>query len=175
MTTRLQIPTVTTDRLRLVPPSEVHIPGETAFWGDAERSRFAGGPIPAHRIWRHVATNLGHWALRGYGFWALELHDGTHVGMAGLWHPGEWPEAEIGYNLYDGFGGKGYATEAAVAARAHAFDKLGFERIASFIHPDNIASQAVARRIGGTRSGRTFRPNPDDTPVEIWHYERSRP
>ena len=44
--------------------------------------------------------------------------------------------------------GKGYATEAAQAARAHAYDVLGWETAISLIDPENLGSKAVAERLG---------------------------
>lgn len=44
--------------------------------------------------------------------------------------------------------GQGYATEAPMAVRDHAFGPLGLSRIASFISPDNIASRRVVEKIG---------------------------
>jgi [ribosomal protein S5]-alanine N-acetyltransferase len=57
-------------------------------------------------------------------------------------------ENEIAYLLGSEWWRRGYATEAAIAIRDHAQSQLGFERLISLIAPDNVASQAVARRIG---------------------------
>jgi ribosomal-protein-alanine N-acetyltransferase len=46
------------------------------------------------------------------------------------------------------FWGSGYATEAAIACRDHAFTELGRERIISLIEPNNLASIRVAEKIG---------------------------
>jgi RimJ/RimL family protein N-acetyltransferase len=44
--------------------------------------------------------------------------------------------------------GKGYATEAALAARTHAYDVLEWETAISLIDPENLGSRAVAERLG---------------------------
>lgn len=44
--------------------------------------------------------------------------------------------------------GKGYATEAALAARNYAFEVVGAETLVSYIHPDNEASKRLAERMG---------------------------
>ena len=44
--------------------------------------------------------------------------------------------------------GRGFATEAAAACRAHARDRLGVDRLVAIIHPDNTPSKRVAERIG---------------------------
>jgi RimJ/RimL family protein N-acetyltransferase len=46
--------------------------------------------------------------------------------------------------------GKGIASEAAAAMLAYAFDRLGMPRVVATTENDNLASQAVMRRIGMT-------------------------
>lgn len=169
----LPIPTLETERLRLVAPEERHLEAEIPFW-ESERSRFVGGPVPGYRVWRLLATQLGHWALRGYGSWVVEEKaSGRPLGMVGLWHPGEWPEPELAYHLYEGSEGKGYASEAGRAVIGHAYGTLGWRTLISLIDPENAPSQAVARRLGAVNTGETFVSNPADPacrPVEIWRY-----
>ena len=57
-------------------------------------------------------------------------------------------EHEIAYLLGSEWWGSGYATEAAAAIRDHARSQLGFDRLISLIDPENLASKAVALRIG---------------------------
>ncbi len=150
MTTSFIIPTLQTQRLILRAPSERDVAPETAFWA-SERSRFVGGPKPAHEVWRVIAGYLGHWALRGYGFFALDdKATGAYLGRAGFWHPGDWPEREIGWSLMAEAEGKGYATEAALACRAYAYETLGWTTAISSLDDDNDASRAVAERLGCT-------------------------
>jgi RimJ/RimL family protein N-acetyltransferase len=63
-------------------------------------------------------------------------------------------ETEIGWHLHPDAWGKGIASEAAHGVLAHAF-ATGLERILAVTHPDNTASQAVARRIGMREEGLT--------------------
>ena len=43
-----------------------------------------------------MATNLGQWALRGYGMWAVEEIDGGRfIGSVGIFQPLDWPEPEL--------------------------------------------------------------------------------
>ena len=58
-------------------------------------------------------------------------------------------QAEIGYTLDPDHGGRGYATEAMHAVLGVAFSKLGWKTAMSLIADDNLASQAVARKLGG--------------------------
>ena len=64
-------------------------------------------------------------------------------------------EIEIGYRLHPDMWGQGLATEAARAVRDHGFDDLNLPRLISLIHPENIASQRVAKKNGMTAEKET--------------------
>jgi RimJ/RimL family protein N-acetyltransferase len=142
------IPRLETERLILRAPCEADLDAEAAFFA-SDAARFVGGPKRRDEVWRSIAMLLGHWMIRGYGFWgAEEKETGAYVGHVGLWFPEAWPEPEIGWTLMNGFTGKGYATEAALAARAHAYDVLGWETAVSLIDLQNTGSRKVAERLG---------------------------
>ncbi|WP_454730194.1 GNAT family N-acetyltransferase [Cellulosimicrobium protaetiae] len=63
-------------------------------------------------------------------------------------------DTEIGWHFHPDVWGRGYATEAAAAVLAHAFER-GLDRVVAVTHADNAASQAVCRRIGMTYRGTT--------------------
>ncbi len=144
----LHIPRLETDRLILRALCEADVESEAEFYA-SDALKFVGGPMRPDETWRAVAMLIGHWAMRGYGFWGVEEKDtGTYVGHVGLWNPHGWPEPEVGWTLMNHATGKGYATEAARAARAHAYDVLGWTTAISLIDPDNLGSKAVAERLG---------------------------
>ncbi len=146
--TSFSIPTLETERLILRAPRAEDFAAEADFFA-SDASRFVGGPMDSEQTWRAFATLLGHWALRGYGFWGLqEKSSGRYLGHVGLWNPHGWPEREIGWTLMSDATGQGFATEAAIAARAHAYDILGWPTAISLIDPENTASMAVAKRLG---------------------------
>jgi RimJ/RimL family protein N-acetyltransferase len=91
-----------------------------------------------------------HWEERGYGLWAVEERaTGSFVGRIGLSHHRLWPEdVEVGWALDPAVWGRGYATEGGGAALAHAFTKLGVDRVVSIVHPENATSIAVMGRLG---------------------------
>lgn len=145
----ISIPVLETERLRLRAFTEADFDPFCAFYSDEETSRFVGGPEDSQKVWRRIASYIGHWALRGYGMWALEAKaDGAFVGYVGNWFPEGWPEPEIAYGLLRAGQGKGYATEAATAALSHAYTNLGWETAISAIDPRNEGSVAVAKRMG---------------------------
>ncbi|MDQ0689512.1 RimJ/RimL family protein N-acetyltransferase [Arthrobacter sp. W4I7] len=65
-------------------------------------------------------------------------------------------ETEIGWHFHPDHWGHGYASEAASAVLAHAFDN-GLDRILAVTAPANTASQRVCLRIGMTHRGQTNR------------------
>ena len=119
------------------------------YYADPETARFVGGVQDADQAWRRMASLIGHWALRGYGYWAVEEKgSGLFVGSVGLWRSPGWPELELGYWLVREGQGKGYATEAGAAARDAAFEALGADTLVSYIDPENEPSKRVAERLG---------------------------
>lgn len=164
----LDIPRLETERLILRAPCEADAEKEFGFWA-SDAARFVGGPMRPDEVWRSVGGVLGHWVMRGYGFWAVDLKEtGAYLGRVGLWNPLGWPEPEIGWTLMPEAWGNGYATEAALASRAHAYDVLGWETAISLIDPENAASKAVARRLGA-RFDYPF-DHPKFGPSEIWRH-----
>ena len=75
----LAIPVLTTERLTLREPREADFPTMLAF-NDSPRTAFVGGPLERRWIWRGLLANIGHWALRGYGFYSVDTRDGQFVG-----------------------------------------------------------------------------------------------
>lgn len=147
------IPTLQTQRLILRAPNAGDFDAFAAFYA-SPRAQFVGGPLDAEASWRMLAMEIGHWTLKGFGRWAVEAKDsGDTVGIIGLFDPQGWPEPEIGWDLFNGHEGHGYATEAATAARAYAYDILGWSTAISLVVPDNVGSAAVAKRLGAQRDG----------------------
>ena len=151
MTLSLNIPVLETERLTLRGPEAADFEPLAKFFADAERSWGFGGPMTRADAWRWFASSVGHWALRGYGFWTTTLKDtGDVAGICGLWNPEGWPEPEIGWVLFEGFEGKGIAMEAALGVRDYAYGTLGFTTLTSNILPGNDRSIALAERMGAT-------------------------
>ncbi len=167
MTFAVTIPTLTTDRLTLRPPRESDLETLVAF-GQSERTAFIGGKRERFEAWRGFLAVIGHWALRGYGYWSVDTRDGDFVGRVGVSLHDGWPEPELGWHLFDGFEGQGYATEAARAVRAHAYNVWGMGPVISFIAFENPRSIAVAERLGAK-----FESNGKDDgphPYGIWRH-----
>lgn len=155
-----EIPTLTTERLRLRALRETDLDDYAALKADPEVLRYLAGagsePWDRGRSWRHLAFLVGHWQLAGAGMWAVEAKEsGTFLGVVGFSEPAGWPACELGWTLVRRFWGHGYATEGARAALAQAFTGWKKDRVISLIHPENRASLRVARRLGERLQGRT--------------------
>ena len=87
--------------------------------------------------------------------WAVEEREtGAFVGRIGFADPDGWPGCELAWTLLRRWWGRGYATEGARAALAHAFTALDKDRVISLIHPENRASIRLAERLGESLQGR---------------------
>ena len=73
-----------------------------AMIADAEVTRFLGAGRPLSRLdaWWQLAMFAGHWALCGFGLWAVEERaTGTFVRRVGCLEPEGWPGFELAYTL----------------------------------------------------------------------------
>ncbi len=149
--TSITIPTLHTERLVLRAFRPADAQPMVGFFGDPG-SQYYGGPLEADDAWRRFAMYPGHWFLRGYGPWAIELRDtGEYLGLTGPWYPAGWIEPEITWALVPGHHGRGYATEAAGAALAATYELFGWPTAVSVIAVANEPSIRVAERLGAVR------------------------
>jgi RimJ/RimL family protein N-acetyltransferase len=149
-------PTLATARLRLRLPDAGDLEPLAALNADPAVARYLGNGAPLDRLgsWRQLAAFIGHWAMLGHGFFAVERRsDGAFLGRVGLLEPATWPGLEIAWAIAPAHWGEGYATEAAAAVRDWAFSTLGKPRLISLIDPGNRASIRVAEKIGEREAG----------------------
>ena len=142
-TTLAQIngPVIETERLILRQWRSEDIAPNTAMLADPAAGRFItadGKPVTDEFVgWRNAAIMAGHWVLHGAGMFAVEEKSGF----------------EVGWGIAKEFRGKGYALEAARASIGWTFANFELEEILHCIDCENIASQAVARRLGADKKG----------------------
>lgn len=101
-----------------------------------------------------------HFAEHGFGLWALERKDtGAFIGFTGLGLVGieapfcraDGSTIEIGWRLARESWRQGFASEAARASLACAFERLQLPEVVAFTVPANKASRGVMERIGMRR------------------------
>ena len=142
------IPTVETERLILREWRELDYAAFARFKADPMAAKF-GGQMNSHEAWRAMLYYIGHWHVRGFGFWSVALKStGEPIGYCGPYFPIEWPEPEIGWGIYMEHQRKGYAYESACAALAYVYGSLGWKSAISLIADDNQPSKALATKMG---------------------------
>jgi ribosomal-protein-alanine N-acetyltransferase len=152
-----------TDRLVLRPPVPEDAEALAPMYADPEVMRFLGNgrTLTRDETERSVERMISGWEADGFGlFTTVRREDDTVLGRVGLilWNPETWEptraasegpkELEVGYTIGKPYWGRGYATEAAAAARDFALERLGAERLIALIIHGNDASENVARKLG---------------------------
>jgi len=75
-----------TERLALRPWTEDDFDSLAIFYSDRLNAKYVGGLKNSDEAWRALATHIGHWQLKGFGYWAVdERISGEFVGCVGLW------------------------------------------------------------------------------------------
>ncbi len=147
---RLMPETLETDRLLLRQFKVEDWHDLQAYYGNEDCMRFTNGrALKDFESWRSMASMAGHWELRGYGPYAVEVKSsGKVAGPVGLWYPGEWPSPEIKWGVAEEFWRQGIAKEAASAVLRTAAIRLPNVHLISLILTGNTASVALAESIG---------------------------
>jgi RimJ/RimL family protein N-acetyltransferase len=150
------VPVVETARLTLRAHRLDDFDASFAMWSDPAVVRYIGGtPSTEQQAWSRMVNYAGHWALLGFGYWALEekatgifagelgyanFHRDIAASMRGV--------PELGWALASRLHGKGYATEAVRAAVAWGDVRFGPARTVCLIDANNLASIRVAQKCG---------------------------
>lgn len=158
-------PVLTTERLTIRAPQAGDEAAFIPFAMSARASWIGGGEdCELGKAWRIFAIIAGHWTIRGYGsFIYADRETGKPMGSAGPWFPGNWPERELGWTVWDPADeGRGLAHEAMVAVRDHVYGTLGWDTAVSYIAHGNARSRALAERLGCTLDETAPPPYPDE-------------
>lgn len=129
---------------------------------DADRDAFAemnadpvvmatiGAPMTRRQSDAFLDRIDATWEACGYGLWCVD-RDGECLGFTGLSAPWFREGVEVGWRIRSAHWGRGYAPEAARAALAFGFDRLGLDEIISFTAVTNARSRRVMDKIGLVR------------------------
>ena len=124
------------------------------------------------------------WHMEAYerypqlGLWAtIHKETGRFIGRCGLlpWKIDGVQEIEIAYLIDKAFWNQSLATEAADGIMKYAFEELHLSRLVCLMHPDNVASQRVAEKIGMTREGEANGIAADNFPTFIYSISKANP
>jgi RimJ/RimL family protein N-acetyltransferase len=150
------VPVIETEQLRLRPHYVTDLAHCTIMWADPAVVRYTiGTPSSPQRTWQRMMAYRGHWAMLGFGYWAVEERStGEYVGELGFadfkrnLEPAIDGMPELGWALMSHVHGKGYATEGLRAAVAWGDARFGGAATVCLIHSSNTASFRVAEKIG---------------------------
>lgn len=139
-----------TERLALRDFKPADVPLYVELSADPEVMRYLGGPRPAAVCEAELAAISRQYAAIRVGMLAVERQsDGAFLGICGLsyeqWYP---DDLQIGWRLFQRYWGQGYASEAALAWRDHAFTTLAAPRLISISDVPNGRSHRVMERLG---------------------------
>jgi RimJ/RimL family protein N-acetyltransferase len=154
---------LTTDRLVLRPHTLDDFPALAALWSNPDVVRhISGTPATTEDAWARLLRYAGHWALKGFGFWAVFTRDTeTFIGELGFMdfkrdlEPPFGEAPEMGWSFAPPYQRQGYALEAGRAALDWADGRPGFTRAVCMITPKNTPSIRLAERLGFRESERT--------------------
>ena len=129
-----------------------------AMLGDPAVMRYYPSVLTRADAEQWLGRRIAQYGSHGYSLWlVVERATGEAVGQVGLVPQmvDGVEEAELGWLIASRHWRRGFASEAGAQVRDHAFTVLGRRRVISLIRPENMASQAVARKLGLEVSGRT--------------------
>lgn len=140
-----------------------------AFWAfyQSPRAQMMDRPQTKTHLWYGFASETGSWALVGMGGWAVDLNDEI-IGQITVTQPPHFAEPEIGWMLFDGFEGQGYAFEAAELALSYSRQSIKPTSLVSYIDAANTRSIALAKRLGGVLDDSAEKHDAEDV---VYRYE----
>lgn len=143
---------LTTERLRLEPFDDRHFEGLHAMNRLPEVMRYlTGQPETPEQTRAGIELVKGRWARYGFSWWTF-VERGTErvIGAGCIQYLDRDPANphEIGWRLVPDKWGQGYASEAARAMAAFAFETLGAPLLCAVRHPENADSAKVMDRLG---------------------------
>jgi [ribosomal protein S5]-alanine N-acetyltransferase len=140
-----------TARLRLREMGDADLDFVAEMLADAEVMRFYPKCYSRDEARGWLYRQVRRYESDGCGLWLVEDREsGEPRGQVGLimQEVDGCREPEIGYLIHRPFWRQGLAFEAASAVKRHAFDDRGADHVISLIRPQNLPSQAVARKLG---------------------------
>ncbi len=162
-----------TPRLRLRRMRMGDLDFVAAMLGDPEVMRFYPDVCDRDEAAEWIRRQRDRYLDDGHGLWLVEERaTGAPCAQVGLCmqYVDGMDIPEIGYLVHRPFWRRGYATEAALATRAFAFERLRHRRVISLIRPENLPSQGVARKLGMTPGPMTEH---GDRPHLVFSVERT--
>lgn len=107
-----------------------------------------------------AAAPLSDYATYGYGrFACVWKESGAVIGACGPKFLPETQDVDWGFRFLPSFWGIGLATESSLAVIAYAREQLALERLVAWVHPDNVGSTRVLKKLGFSFEKKTSIPD----------------
>lgn len=142
---------IETRRLILRPFESEDVEAAFAWFGDPIVMGFtpSGPDTSIEQTKTRLAKYQEHQAAHGFSKWiVLDRHLGCPIGDSGLLVLQGYGWIDLGFRLAQPYWGQGLATEAACAWVRAAFDDFHIDRLTAFVHPENIASIRILKKLG---------------------------
>jgi RimJ/RimL family protein N-acetyltransferase len=137
-----------TPRLRFRKWTAHDLPLAATLWGDARVTALIGGPFAAARVAEILDAQLAMDREAAVQYWPVFVaSSGEFAGCCGL-RPRGQGGLELGFHFRPEHWGKGFATEAARAAIAFAFEERQAAELFAGHHPRNAVSARALRKLG---------------------------
>jgi RimJ/RimL family protein N-acetyltransferase len=144
---------IETPRLRLRPLHEEDLAALHAIQSREDVCRWLyWGPRSQDEVRAALARQIAGRPADGVSLAVEPVTTGQLIGHVSLWvGPPEHRQGEIGFLLHPDSQGHGYATEAAAAMLALAFETYDLHRVVGRLEPRNVASARVLEKLGMRR------------------------
>jgi RimJ/RimL family protein N-acetyltransferase len=141
-------PILHTPRLTLRAPVMGDFAEYAAFLA-GPRSHGMDGPLDTKGAWAYFTSDVALWSLKGVGGFMMQHKDGgAVVGLIAVNVGPLFAEPELGWMVYDGYEGQGFAFEGASVVRDWALTRPVITSLVSYVGRDNAPSRRLAEKLG---------------------------
>lgn len=149
------VPTINTARITLRAMRAEDFDTFAKIWALPDVVRhIAGEPRTRAQSWDAFLRNAGHWQIKGFGQWGIEIRGaaglagqvGFFFGSRGLGEDFD-RHAEAGWVLDPSWHGQGLGRDAVLAAHDW-YDRVIATPTVCIIAPENLPSLRIARQLG---------------------------
>lgn len=144
-------PLLRTTRLALAPFAPFDRATLLDLFRDADVRRYLLDGTRVSETWvdDEIRSSRARFAAGSAGLWTVRrFNEPAVIGFTGFREFFDPPELQLLYGFLPRCWGQGLATEAAAAACAYGFDRLGFSEIRAATDRPNVASARVLTRLG---------------------------
>lgn len=140
----MDIPSLQSERLKLVPLDRTCIEMYMDFYTDKSASEAYGGPKSEAASFTRLLSDIGSWHILDFGVWAIELtKTNEKIGVCGFWQGQGWP-IELTWWILPEFRKKGYAKEASQLAINCAYEQWNWPSVNTYMNDNNEAAKKLA-------------------------------